>query len=125
LCVAIVAGQAEDQPTPSTSSSTAPSSENESSSLPPEMSTPSSSSTPLAETSTNSIDTNTDNVTDSSISTISAEGASQGWEKECNNGGFDAPSFIGGIVLCGGIVAISIFALKFYQSRKENDYHTL
>ena len=36
---------------------------------------------------------------------------------------FDAASFIGGIVLCGGMVAIVFFSIKFYRSRSENRYH--
>ena len=39
--------------------------------------------------------------------------------------GFDAASFIGGIVLMGGIYSISFFAYKFWQARTEHNYHTL
>ncbi len=46
-------------------------------------------------------------------------------DTDCNNSGFDAASFIGGIVLMGGILAIGFFALKFYQARQEPNYHTL
>ena len=49
-----------------------------------------------------------------------------------NNGGgdsdgqkFDGASFIGGIILCGGLVALIFFGLKFYKGRKEQNYHTL
>ncbi|XP_060594728.1 sialomucin core protein 24-like [Ruditapes philippinarum] len=38
---------------------------------------------------------------------------------------FDGASFIGGIVLCLGIVAIIFFGLKFYRARTERNYHTL
>lgn len=38
---------------------------------------------------------------------------------------FDAASFIGGIVLCAGMVAIAYFGLKFYRARQERNYHTL
>lgn len=38
---------------------------------------------------------------------------------------FDAASFIGGIVLCAGIIAIVFFGLKFYKARTERNYHTL
>ncbi|XP_059485169.1 sialomucin core protein 24-like [Neocloeon triangulifer] len=38
---------------------------------------------------------------------------------------FDAPSFIGGIVLALGCMAISFVAWKFYKARTERNYHTL
>ncbi|CAM1291936.1 CD164 (predicted) [Pycnogonum litorale] len=38
---------------------------------------------------------------------------------------FDAPSFIGGIVLSLGIMAICYVAFKFYKARTERNYHTL
>ncbi|KAK7492994.1 hypothetical protein BaRGS_00015724, partial [Batillaria attramentaria] len=38
---------------------------------------------------------------------------------------FDAASFIGGIVLCAGLVAIGYFGLKFYRARQDRNYHTL
>ena len=38
---------------------------------------------------------------------------------------FDGASFIGGIVLCAGLVAIGFFGLKFYKARTERNYHTL
>ncbi|KAL8599150.1 hypothetical protein ACOMHN_007866 [Nucella lapillus] len=38
---------------------------------------------------------------------------------------FDGASFIGGIVLCAGLVALGYFSLKFYKSRQERNYHTL
>ncbi|XP_074663139.1 sialomucin core protein 24-like isoform X2 [Tubulanus polymorphus] len=38
---------------------------------------------------------------------------------------FDAASFIGGIVLCGGVIAIIFFGCKFYKARSEQNYHTL
>ncbi|KAK3576961.1 hypothetical protein CHS0354_005967 [Potamilus streckersoni] len=38
---------------------------------------------------------------------------------------FDAASFVGGIVLCLGIVAIIFFGCKFYKARTERNYHTL
>ncbi|XP_071114291.1 sialomucin core protein 24-like [Haliotis cracherodii] len=38
---------------------------------------------------------------------------------------FDGPSFIGGIVLCAGIMAIVFFGCKFYKARQERNYHTL
>lgn len=38
---------------------------------------------------------------------------------------FDGPSFIGGIVLAVGLMAISIVAWKFYKARTDRNYHTL
>ncbi|CAD7084382.1 unnamed protein product [Hermetia illucens] len=38
---------------------------------------------------------------------------------------FDGPSFIGGIVLTIGLLAISFVAYKFYKARNERNYHTL
>lgn len=38
---------------------------------------------------------------------------------------FDGASFVGGIVLCAGLVAIAYFGLKFYRSRQDRNYHTL
>ncbi|XP_065352962.1 sialomucin core protein 24-like [Cloeon dipterum] len=38
---------------------------------------------------------------------------------------FDGPSFIGGIVLALGCMAISFVAWKFYKARTERNYHTL
>jgi len=40
-------------------------------------------------------------------------------------GSFDMPSFIGGIILCAGVVAIAFFGCKFYKNRSERNYHTL
>ncbi|RWS10816.1 sialomucin core protein 24-like protein [Dinothrombium tinctorium] len=39
--------------------------------------------------------------------------------------GFNAPSFIGGIVLAFGLMAVLIVAFKFYQAKTEMNYHTL
>lgn len=38
---------------------------------------------------------------------------------------FDAPSFIGGIVLSLGLLAVVYVGFKFYKSRTERNYHTL
>ncbi|XP_049783586.1 uncharacterized protein LOC126184953 [Schistocerca cancellata] len=38
---------------------------------------------------------------------------------------FDGPSFIGGIVLSLGTMAIGFVAFKFYKARTERNYHTL
>ena len=35
---------------------------------------------------------------------------------------FDAASFIGGIVLCGAVIAIAFFGCKFYKQRSETKY---
>jgi CD164 antigen len=41
----------------------------------------------------------------------------------CTGQRFDAASFIGGIVLCGCVVAVIFFAVKFYQTKTESRYH--
>ncbi|KAI9581615.1 visgun [Glossina fuscipes fuscipes] len=38
---------------------------------------------------------------------------------------FDGPSFIGGIVLTLGLLAIGVVAYKFYKARNERNYQTL
>lgn len=38
---------------------------------------------------------------------------------------FDPPSFIGGIVLALGLLAIIYVSFKFYKARTERNYHTL
>ena len=38
---------------------------------------------------------------------------------------FDGASFIGGIVLCAGLVAIVFFGMKFYKAKADRNYHTL
>jgi len=38
---------------------------------------------------------------------------------------FDTPSFIGGIVLTVGLLAICFVAWKFYMARTDRNYHTL
>jgi len=40
-------------------------------------------------------------------------------------GHFDGSSFIGGIVLTLGLLAIGLVAYKFYKARNERNYHTL
>lgn len=42
-----------------------------------------------------------------------------------HNRQFDGPSFIGGIVLATGLMAIGFVAFKFYKARTERNYHTL
>ncbi|XP_052808935.1 uncharacterized protein LOC128237435 isoform X2 [Mya arenaria] len=56
-------------------------------------------------------------------STTSAEAISGGSSEHGQH--FDGASFIGGIVLCLGIVAIAFFGCKFYKTRTERNYHTL
>ena len=38
---------------------------------------------------------------------------------------FDGASFIGGIVLCAGLIAIGCFGWKFYKAKTERNYQTL
>ncbi|XP_059153912.1 sialomucin core protein 24-like [Physella acuta] len=54
-----------------------------------------------------------------------APGTSQGAAESSGGQHFDGASFIGGIVLCAGLVAIIFFGLKFYNARKDQNYHTL
>ncbi|XP_076466254.1 sialomucin core protein 24-like [Babylonia areolata] len=62
----------------------------------------------------------TDSTTTQAPATKSPSKGDQGGGRH-----FDAASFIGGIVLCIGLVAIAYFALKFYKSRQGKNYHTL
>ncbi|CAH2047766.1 unnamed protein product, partial [Iphiclides podalirius] len=39
--------------------------------------------------------------------------------------GFDGPSFIGGIILTLGLLAISFMGFKYYKNQTERNYHTL
>lgn len=39
--------------------------------------------------------------------------------------GFDGPSFIGGIILTLGLLAIGFMGLKYYKNQTERNYHTL
>lgn len=61
----------------------------------------------------------------------SSNGTTKSTDANANTGSedhgqhFDGASFIGGIVLCAGIVAIAFFGLKFYRARTERNYHTL
>ncbi|XP_052707632.1 sialomucin core protein 24-like isoform X3 [Crassostrea angulata] len=38
---------------------------------------------------------------------------------------FDAASFIGGMILMGGLIVIIYFGLKFYRARRDRNYRTL
>ncbi|XP_066287467.1 uncharacterized protein [Branchiostoma lanceolatum] len=51
-------------------------------------------------------------------------GPSAGPTSSPQMGGFDAASFIGGIVLCGGLIALIFFGCKFWKSRSSPNYHT-
>ncbi|XP_078618824.1 uncharacterized protein LOC144886209 isoform X7 [Branchiostoma floridae x Branchiostoma japonicum] len=51
-------------------------------------------------------------------------GPSAGPTNSPQKGGFDAASFIGGIVLCGGLIALIFFGCKFWKSRSSPNYHT-
>ncbi|XP_005097195.1 sialomucin core protein 24 [Aplysia californica] len=64
------------------------------------------------------VTTTTANSTAETTSTQSTGGDSGGQK-------FDGASFIGGIILCGGVVALIFFGIKFYKARKEQNYHTL
>ena len=50
---------------------------------------------------------------------------SEGGKGDCSGQHFDGASFVGGIILCAGIIALIFFGLKFYKSRTERNYHTL
>lgn len=39
--------------------------------------------------------------------------------------GFDGPSFIGGIILALGLLAIGFMGFKYYKNQTERNYHTL
>ncbi|XP_036338169.1 cell wall protein DAN4 isoform X1 [Rhagoletis pomonella] len=60
---------------------------------------------------------------DNSTTTTTTTAAPPTPRPPCNH--FDFPSFIGGIVLTLGILAISLVAYKFYKARNERNYHTL
>ena len=42
-------------------------------------------------------------------------------DKKCS--GFDAWSFVGGMILVGGIVLITFIGVKYYKSKTEQRYH--
>ncbi|KAK4883350.1 hypothetical protein RN001_006669 [Aquatica leii] len=60
-------------------------------------------------------------VTTSKVTTTSPNTT----EAPHHNRQFDGPSFIGGIVLATGLMAIGFVAFKFYKARTERNYHTL
>lgn len=60
----------------------------------------------------------TPNTTSTTPGTTPGKGGSSGQS-------FDGASFVGGIILSLGIVAIVFFGLKFYKARKDQNYHTL
>uniref|UniRef100_A0A0B6YC54 Uncharacterized protein n=1 Tax=Arion vulgaris TaxID=1028688 RepID=A0A0B6YC54_9EUPU len=81
--------------------------------------------TTAAPTTTPSTSTTASEATPTPAST--PESSTSGHKDDDKSSGqhFDAASFIGGIVLCGGLIAIVYFGLKFYKARKEQNYHTL
>jgi CD164 antigen len=40
-------------------------------------------------------------------------------------GGFHGPSFLGGMIMAFGLMAISLVTFKFYKARTERNYLTL
>lgn len=69
-------------------------------------------------------ETTTEQKSASSTQKPGDSGAQSG-DKDSGGQHFDGASFIGGIVLCAGIVAIIFFGLKFYRAKTERNYHTL
>lgn len=69
---------------------------------------------------------NSNNITVSS-STVSSSTVTEPSKPTVAPNGrhFDAPSFIGGIVLALGLLAIFYVSFKFYKARTERNYHTL
>lgn len=58
-------------------------------------------------------------------STTAANGGQSASTSDEHGQHFDGASFIGGIVLCAGLVAIVFFGCKFYKAKTERNYHTL
>lgn len=89
----------------------------------PETTTPSTTTqapdTTTASTSTKGPDTTTTDKPTPSPTTTPTPAP----RKPCRS--FDLPSFIGGIILTIGLLAISIVAYKFYKARTAGNYHTL
>ncbi|XP_022254047.1 sialomucin core protein 24-like [Limulus polyphemus] len=71
------------------------------------------------EITTFSPDISTENKTSSVVSASSPSAAPLSARR------FDAPSFIGGIVLSLGFLAILYVGFKFYKAHTERNYHTL
>ncbi|XP_013792335.1 porimin-like [Limulus polyphemus] len=69
--------------------------------------------------STSSSETSTEKTLSSTGSTLLPTAAPSSTRR------FDAPSFIGGIVLSLGFLAIMYVGFKFYKARTESNYHTL
>lgn len=91
---------------------------------PPPTPPPTPPTTPTTSTTSSTTTTTTpapDNSTTTTTTTTTP--ASPTPRPPCNH--FDFPSFIGGIVLTLGILAISLVAYKFYKARNERNYHTL
>ncbi|XP_057653970.1 porimin-like [Diorhabda carinulata] len=87
---------------------------------------PNSTSTTASSTTTTLVPTkpSTSSVTPSS-STKAPVSTSTASPEPGHHRSFDGPSFIGGIVLALGLVAIGFVAFKFYKARIEVNYHTL
>ncbi|XP_002733467.1 uncharacterized protein LOC100378759 [Saccoglossus kowalevskii] len=59
--------------------------------------------------------------------TVESDGTTEGTEGgflPSTGASFSAASFVGGIILCGGVILIAFIGCKFYQSRSKN-YTTL
>lgn len=70
---------------------------------------------------TTTIPSTTSNTTTTPVPTTPAPSHS-----DSSGSHFDGASFIGGIVLCAGIIVIIFFAVKFYRSRRaSNNYHQM
>ncbi|GFN92442.1 sialomucin core protein 24 [Plakobranchus ocellatus] len=72
----------------------------------------------IVEPTTVTTPTTTNGSTTTPTTTTAGGGGSSGQS-------FDGASFVGGIILSLGIVAIVFFGLKFYKARKDQNYHTL
>lgn len=73
-------------------------------------------------TSTQTIPTPTSNSTTTVPSSVSSP---LGHSATSITRRFDGPSFIGGIILTIGILAVTYVGFKFYRARTERNYHTL
>ncbi|XP_076357105.1 uncharacterized protein LOC143250447 [Tachypleus tridentatus] len=82
-------------------------------------STTTSQSTTTEIVSTSSSETSTNKTSSSTGSTLLPTATPSSTRR------FDAPSFIGGIVLSLGFLAIMYVGFKFYKARTESNYHTL
>ncbi|KAH3735731.1 hypothetical protein DPMN_042266 [Dreissena polymorpha] len=83
--------------------------------------TPSSSPKPSTDSPSSLPSTNT--TQDTSMTPKRSETSANTGEEHSQH--FDAASFVGGIILCAGIVAIAFFGWKFYKAGTEKPYQTL